>query len=269
MYDSHYADTTLLLLCEQRNGSPTVFDSSLLHTPVTAVGSAHITKDAHRFGHSSCTFNGTTSYLKVGYSELFGSGDFTVSGYFYSHNTSGTLFSAKTLGDFREFTIGFNQKLYFDCNSISYRVIGGKSITIDTWHHFAYVVQDNIVSAYLDGERQWSNSFVNFNDSVVAAIGFNYLQFNSFFSGFIDEFRVTKGALYTTNFITPGSAYDGSLPAPYVGIGSEPFLVVEEESRSGGSSFRSGYTGLSESSGFKLSGYFLRQTISFWYILLI
>lgn len=86
------------------------------------------------------------------------------------------------------------------------------SISTTKFTHFAYVRAGGVSTVYLDGVAIWTQN-VSFNNTVgigqVLYIGGNASVAYFGFNGYIDEFRVTKMARYTANFVPP------SAPFPY------------------------------------------------------
>ena len=77
------------------------------------------------------------------------------------------------------------------------------STSIDTWHHLAVVKKDNLINVYIDGVAKVTNvpwAYVPNSGWTNSAIGsYNY--------GYIDEFRFSNIARWTTNFTPPTEAY--------------------------------------------------------------
>jgi hypothetical protein len=75
------------------------------------------------------------------------------------------------------------------------------------WHHWAVTRQNNAFRSYLDGVLDAGPNdygafpiYVSTWSFVIGAIGNN----TNYWTGYIDEFRVTKGkALWTANFTPP------------------------------------------------------------------
>lgn len=92
----------------------------------------------------------------------------------------------------------------------------GTVITINVWHHLAIVRVGNNIQGYLNGVQQFNAAMPSAQN--LTPIGAD-LTFDppftigsnrglDFFSGYIDEFRVTNGvARYTANFTPPTAAF--------------------------------------------------------------
>jgi hypothetical protein len=165
-------------------------------------------------------FDGTGDYLTVpaGSAFAYGTGDFTVEGWFYA--TAEPAAFGSTL--FAQTVTGTN---YFICTlgsdaSPSTRVVrfqfgtsgGGTGIStsatynLNSWNHFAIVRNSGSVTVYLNGVGGTSGSCTqNFSDtSYVPTIGRYTHSDTCPFTGYLSNFRVVKGtAVYTTNFTPP------------------------------------------------------------------
>ena len=77
------------------------------------------------------------------------------------------------------------------------------STSTNTWHHLAVVKKDNLINVYIDGIVKVANvpwSYAPNSGWTNSAIGsYNY--------GYIDEFRFSNIARWTTNFTPPTAAY--------------------------------------------------------------
>ena len=77
------------------------------------------------------------------------------------------------------------------------------STAINTWHHVAVVKKDNLINVYIDGVAKVTNvpwAYVPNSGWTNSAIGaYNY--------GYIDEFRFSNIARWTTNFTPPTIPY--------------------------------------------------------------
>lgn len=171
---------------------------------------------------NSVYFDGTGDYLTVpaGSAFAYGTGDFTVEGWFYA--TAEPAAFGSTL--FAQTVTGTN---YFICTlgsdaSPSTRVVrfqfgtsgGGTGIStsatynLNSWNHFAIVRNSGSVTVYLNGVGGTSGSCTqNFSDtSYVPTIGRYTHSDTCPFTGYLSNFRVVKGtAVYTTNF-TPSTS---------------------------------------------------------------
>lgn len=77
------------------------------------------------------------------------------------------------------------------------------STEVNTWHHLAVVKKDNLINVYIDGIAKVTNvpwAYVPNSSWTNSAIGaYNF--------GYIDEFRFSNIARWTTNFTPPTAQY--------------------------------------------------------------
>jgi len=180
----------------------------------------------YQFGGSSISFNGTTNYvvipLRSDYSNStqynFGNGNFTIEGwaYFADLSTSRTVIQRATqggfaAGDWTLYTSGTTLNFAaYDYNSSMTPILSGGSLSINTWYHFAVVVNGATITLYVNGTSVQSTSSVPLVNALTSNIniGANLVSTASnFMSGYIDELRISRYARYTTNFTVPNSAF--------------------------------------------------------------
>ena len=173
------------------------------------VGNAQIDTGTKKFGTGSLEFDGTGDYLVIpkNIDISFGSGSFTVEGFFYYNGTPNNQF----LFDFRYASGGLVAIAVGSYGLDAYIGSGnrtGGTVNGSTWYHFALVRNGSTCYLFLDGTQVGST----FTDSTNLATGGLVIgarhDATQAFPGFIDEFRVTKGvARYTANFTAPTKAF--------------------------------------------------------------
>ena len=168
----------------------------------------------------SIYFDGTGDYLRVASNAAlgYGTGDFTIEGWFYLTGTTGQgvaqgeqgIIGSNTVMASR-FTVriqGNPKKMSWWLNGSSNNVVGTTSIQQNTWYHFALVrsgSSTNNVKLYLNGvlESQGTSTYdVPADDHVIGRV---YTDLDSeYWNGYISNLRVVKGtALYTSAFTPP------------------------------------------------------------------
>ena len=151
----------------------------------------------------SLSFNGSNQWLSLSPGITFGSGAFTVEGWFYV-----TSFS-NTFGLIGPGSTGGNQ-LYFNSNtsivsdkdggggSLTYTI--GSAITANAWHYLIYNRNaDGKTAVYIDGVRNTGTVQTDALNYVgtTTKIGHNY---KGYFPGFLTNFRISIGtAMYNSN----------------------------------------------------------------------
>jgi hypothetical protein len=215
------------LLLNYTNAS--VIDSTT-DNDVLTLGSAVVTSTTiKKYGSSSIYMDGSAGsrlqVRRVPALNLFG--DFTVEGWFYPTDLTGSafrrLFSFGTFSEANSFDVEINYNpgpatvLRVNINTI---VNGSNSsdsagglFTSNTWFHIAVTRSSGTVKAWLNG-----TNVITINTSVTAAInkaqdfylgslhGYEDTA-SAIFKGYIDDFRITNGlARYTANFEPPTGA---------------------------------------------------------------
>lgn len=208
--------TKLLLHCYGADASTTFTDSSLIPKTVTANGTAQIDTDQYKFNGSSCLFPGNSgSYLSVPSSSdfEFGSDNFTVD--FWFRMSSAVTWSEPV----RVYTDSSNRWMFY-LHSDGYwyftAIVGGSTkanykfsnnLSINTWYHVAIVRSGTSFYIFIGGSAKSLTTVTaistnNINNSGILSLG------TSSFSGWIDEFRISKGiARWTENFTAPTEEY--------------------------------------------------------------
>ena len=186
-------------------------------------GNTHIDTNVKKFGAGSAYFDGDGDYISIPHSINFefGSGDFTIDGWFYfERNNVGYQY----LYDGRNSSDGTGCLVYVDTNNhLFFLASGGSSWSlsiettkipdINSWHHIAVVRSGTAWAMYYDGvaigTRTGSLTIGTVTQNPY--IGCNKISPGAPFKGYIDEFRVSKGiARWSANFTPPAAASDWS-----------------------------------------------------------
>lgn len=168
----------------------------------------------------SAVFDGTSDYCRIASSQTalqFGTGDFTIDGWVFSTNGTGTYQQMLTGGT--SWTSG-SGGVYWYYNSGS-PYIGAawnqvatnpavNSGTLDpyAWHHFAFVRSGNTLTLYVNGTSvdtlDVTGTSLAVNNQSQTNIGGG--GWDNDFAGYMSNVRVVKGtAVYTANFTPPTS----------------------------------------------------------------
>jgi hypothetical protein len=95
-------------------------------------------------------------------------------------------------------------------------VFSGSYNFLNTWTHVAWVKSGSTNTFYINGVSATSGTLGTYNNSSdVLVIGYNLdgAPASWYFDGYIDEFRITKGAArYTSNFTAPTAAFSNTGP---------------------------------------------------------
>jgi len=187
-----------------------IIDSSQKNQ-LTTYGSAAISTTQSKIGGTAMYFDGSTGYAATPTNTLnaFGSGDYTVECWIYPTNVSATqaiidIRSPDTATAGIDFILT-SSHLNSTTSGTTY-ITGSATLTNNQWYHIAIVRSGGVMKSYVNGvlDGTYSSSVPNHTNSLIR-IGNGV---NGFFSGYIDEVRITKGyARYTSNFTPQTSAF--------------------------------------------------------------
>jgi hypothetical protein len=196
-----------------------IFDSAAKNDLQT-VGNAQVSTTQAKWGTTSMAFDGTGDYIVNPSSALvsaWGSGDFTVEGWYYSNNLTNTppLWMNSTSN-----SDGMSGCYVYATGSVAFGKIGVNEITSATgvwsnsqWNHLAVVRSGATVYIYVNGVSVASGAASTYVETTTVkpiTLGRNYQTASIYYNGYIDDFRVTKGyARYPsgTTFTPPAAAF--------------------------------------------------------------
>lgn len=210
-------NVSLLLHMDGTNGSQSFVDSSVNNFTITPYGETQISTSVTKSGFGqSAYFDGDEDYLEINdITEFeFGSENFTLECWINCAEGGGGTVIARWGGSGNPFFFfaDVNQGIVIYLNNSF--IIGGGTITADTWHHIAMVRNGTTIMAFIDGIQ--IESIGNLSDpldsSDVALIIGGDVYGNVRFNGYIDEVRITRGlAIYTQNFTPPIVPFTNSI----------------------------------------------------------
>lgn len=219
---THSTDTMtkLLLHCDGTNNSTAFLDEA--GKTVTTNGNVKLSTANSRFGASSAFFDGSGDYLSIADSDdfHFGTSDFTVDFWIcFSAYSSGGRYCL-----FSQMTDTSSNYLIFEIVSgrlALSSVVGGATIVgyystaiswaSGTWYHIALVRNSSSLKLYINGSAATIDTSFYYSAYSGAAFG-NFTSpfyigqwyYDRYLAGYIDEFRICKGAaMWTTNFTPP------------------------------------------------------------------
>ena len=211
------AITNTKLLLNATNAG--IYDATDLNDMET-VGSTQVSTTQYKWSPSSMKFNGTTDYLTITNTNNlnFGTGDFTVEFWMYPTTITFQMNIIATSGAFttNSTRIGKDQSFgmcLYSNNGTSVIVSEGNNTFIsgaaNIWTYYAFVRSGNNFTLYRNGTSvgTGTSSFavtLTLNNATV--VGTDWA--NDYFTGYIDDLRITKGvARYTANFTPPTAAF--------------------------------------------------------------
>jgi len=177
-------------------------------TAVTVSGDAKISSSQSKFGISSLALDGTGDYITVASDSKFayGNEDFTIEFFVYPNSLTGTqaLFDQRSVANdaavYLDLTSGGAVRLFVNN---SYQITAGTTISAGAWSHIALSRVNGTTTMYINGTAQ-STTYTDANAYAARpiVIGSN-ISTNSFFNGYIDEVRVSRGIGRYTGAFTP------------------------------------------------------------------
>jgi hypothetical protein len=177
---------------------------------VTSHGNAQLNATTKKYGTASLALDGTGDYATLISSVDFGfgTGDFTIEGWFYRSVGSVQV----SLFDFRSVATQNAPWLFITSGgTLAYyvngatRISGAGGITPGSWHHVAVSRSGTSTKMFVNGS-QIGSTWTDNTDYIQSplTIGARYTGATEFFNGYVDDVRVVKGvALYTGAFVAP------------------------------------------------------------------
>jgi len=194
---------------------------------VTANGNAVIQTTVKRFGTGAAYFDGSGDYLSLADSAdwNFGTGDFCIEMWVNpaSLSADGEILAQRNTADTSNFffvrvsaTTGKIRVYAKSGGTVTTDILSNVGVSVSTWTHVAVARINGLVSVYVGGV---SSSTVTTNSTgawpdvgypLIIGAGDNV---SSYFNGYIDDLRITKGvARYTSNFTPSSTELATSLP---------------------------------------------------------
>jgi hypothetical protein len=188
-------------------------DKSQNSVAVTVQGAVTVDSSIKRIGNSSLKFAGAkTDYLTISSSSLFNfPGDFTIEFWTYANQfgqQSGftTYFSNDTLDRF-QLALSTNANIQLYLNGSLFIQGSLSASAVGRWMHIALVRSGTTVTIYENGVSRASGTSSYSVATTLLYIGRQLprspTDFAGNLDGYIDDFRITKGARYTANFTPP------------------------------------------------------------------
>ena len=202
------------LLVSYQNGS--VIDNASTSDLLT-VGTVQTSTTQSKFGGSSLYFNGSSGLTNMTMNNsTIKTGDFTVEFWMYP-TSSGATQGLCCIGNYPGASAGeFN--MYYNVSSNGFiraqfaygtTITGSSTIVLNTWTHVAVSRYNGTLRLYINGNLDTSASSTDSITTNGLSVGQAYPNLSQeYFTGYIDDFRVTQGiARYIYNFTPPSAAY--------------------------------------------------------------
>jgi len=208
------AITNTKLLLDMQDAK--ILDKSQSTESLTLVGNTTASTAQYKYLPTSMYFDGTGDYINtISNESAVRTGDFTIELWMYATAASDTSIFESRSGPA---TDGFTLTAY---TSSIIRIFSGSALVsssnttyLNQWTHLAVCRVSGTTTLYINGVSVGSTTSLGDLTNTDIVIGGGRYSANStvtsFFSGHIEDFRITKGlARYTANFTPPSAALDG------------------------------------------------------------
>lgn len=188
-------------------------------------GDAAITTAQSKFGNSCVVFDGSGDYIQSSLlpAEFITLSDFTMDMWVKKNeNNRLQIFCGQcaTTGGQATHQLRFSADntisvYYIDTLSVYHHITSITAITDFNWHHIAVVRNGNIISLYLDGISEGTPINLTGITLITSIYKFGFGRQGEYttstqdFNGYIDEFRFSTVARWTSNFAPPTDQYRG------------------------------------------------------------
>jgi hypothetical protein len=190
------------------------FPSTISRLPktITVNGNAAVSATQSKFGGSSIAFDGTGDYLSLATDTDygFGTGDFTIEGWFYKPAaTTQYLFDTRTTLTENSVTVQSqgNGTLRLFVNG-TFVLTSSNTHTNNAWNHLAISRASGVTRFFINGVVS-TNTYTdttNYGTTKPLVVGAQY-NGTTAFAGYIDDFRVSNTARYTSTFTPTTTAF--------------------------------------------------------------
>lgn len=221
---------------------------------VTAYGNAAVTTVSGRtaFGGKALSFDGTNSYLTIPDSSglEMGAGAFTIE--FWANPTAngGALFGKATANGWGMLTLETNSSGYLvlqgslNGSTWALAITASSTLPLSTWSHVAVTRSADVYRLYVNGTQVGTQTLAGTLIDQATAFNIGRADHNvpRYFSGFIDDLRITKGAArYTGSTYTVPTAEIPALQRSFPDVAGGKVLtangdvkIVSTQSKFGG-----------------------------------
>ena len=189
-------------------------------------GNAQISTLSYKYGGASGRFDGTGDYISTPNSSAisFGTGNFTIEFWMNVTTVAGAnehVFSKTTNTRSRGWGMDRTDSVAGDSgwdfwmgNDSAGQVFFNAPIENKTWVHIAIERRAGTIYLYVNGNLTNSSAGFNANYDTVDPLWIGR-QGTNYYDGYVDEFRISKVARWTSNFTPPFNEYRGTLETIY------------------------------------------------------
>jgi hypothetical protein len=209
VFDPYWDDVVALL---RFNGDPdsTVFTDEIEHV-WTPTGAAKISAVQSRYDGAAGYFNGSSKITTPVHADFgFSAGDWTIEAWVYPSVVTGNVCLLETrdtgvqgIGIYTSLSSSSNR---WGCYNNSSLIAAGSNLVANTWTHLAIVRSGNTINGYVNGALDFTGTDNRtYASAAIVTAGANYIG-SQYYTGYVDELRITKGiARYTGSFTLPST----------------------------------------------------------------
>jgi hypothetical protein len=207
--DPYWNQVTILLQGNGANNGTVITDSSSLNNTITKFGAVKTSTTQVKFGSASIFMDGTSPYDYLTTPNTnnifaFGTGDYTIEGWIYPTTfakasvLAAQWFPGNGAQSLWTIQVGTNGKftggLIYSTASFNLTTEASNgTFTLNAWNHWAISITGLVASAYINGTRAGTKTLVGTMGTSTAPLFVGYRESNNNFTGYMDDFRITKG----------------------------------------------------------------------------
>ena len=196
-----------------------VEDASIYDVPITNSG-VTVSQAQSKFGGGSLYFNGAAFLSMVDPSFIPGESDFTIDWWEYRQSATGTSTSVDLIDDpgYSNFLARHQGTTYYSAyNSSQWNLSAGSIFQLlqNQWVHTAIVRHNRVVTIYVNGTQIHTyNGPASYTGLGRVLIGCHaWVNHTDYYTGYIEEYRISNVARWTGNFTPPTEPYIVERPA--------------------------------------------------------
>ena len=209
------SETVLMLPFEGSNNDTSTTDGSSTEHSITFNGDSKIVTAQKKYGSSSLYLDGSDHLTLADHADwTFGTGDFTWEFWVrFSTVTSSGYYILAANADSAGFFLFRWDGGGGGSGNWSYGYTSGgnnwaDTLSVDTWYHVAVVRSSGDIKVYRDGVEKGSAWTHTTSLDANGGIHIGKSHSTEYMTGYLDDFRLTKGvARYTSNFTPPTSSH--------------------------------------------------------------
>ena len=182
---------------------------------LTLVGNTDTSTAQKKFGTASLFYDGSGDGAYYANGTALGTGDWTIETFLWVNDFDANLgvFQYGGADGALGSMVLTNQKIRVLSSAVAARLDTSGTINAQTWYHVAYVSYNGTLKVYINGTADSTTfdassttwTFTDTNIYVGARYYSSAVQLP--FDGYLDEFRVSHFARYTSNFTAPTAAF--------------------------------------------------------------